>query len=567
VAAGTSHGFLEKGLQCRATLLSIRGVKKYTYILASFISVIVLVGSSEVLALTPPDDTGAAAAASAPLLITEVQAGTEAGASEEFIELYNASDEAVDFGAHAWKLQFASSAAKDWTSPLRTVPLTGLVHPHGYYVAASQYTVGGQTVRYLADSAAVWFTAGLTAGAGHVQLVYQTNQRQADGSCASQDTVADEVEWSLAQDDIPATPSLDGRNPFLTGRQNGILPDHSLQRGLYGNPARYADSNDDTADFATNGTPSPGAQNIAQVQAEPDAPLAISLPEDACEAGPSNTGTGGSGDGTGQSPEGDQPPDDSTADSPPDAADNEGLLVPQLSELLPNPAAPQTDGADEFIELYNPNDDNFDLSGYMLAAGTSTMHTYVFPEDTLLAPSAYQAFFSADTGLSLSNSGGQVSLENPAGNVISQSDAYGAAKDGQAWALVTGTWQWTEAPTPNAANQATAPAATVKAATTKAAPAAKKPAAAKTSKAKPKAPAAKAKKSTAKAKAAPTVLADAAAAKSPLHPVILATVVGLAVLYGAYEYRHDLANYFRRLREHRAHRRANRQAVAGRRDD
>src|SRR4029079_8523242 len=105
-------------------------------------------------------------------------------------------------------------------------------------------------------------------------------------------------------------------------------------------------------------------------------------------------------------------------------ADKAGLRSPQLRELLPTPASPLTDADDEFIELYNPNDRAFDLSGYILESGLTTKHRYTSAAGSSLAPQSFGAFFSADTGLSLSNASGQVRLLDPLGNLLGQSDPY-----------------------------------------------------------------------------------------------------------------------------------------------
>jgi hypothetical protein len=546
-----------------ATFHTIRVVKKYIYILASFISAAALLGSPVMVWATTPQDL---ASPLAPLLITEVQVGSRDSASQEFVELFNTSDAAIDFSAYPWQLQIASSSAKDWSSPLRTITLTGIVQPHAYYVAASQYSSGGQTVRYLASTAAVRFSAGMSAAAGHVRLVYTTSQPQSDGSCTPQQTVVDEVEWSLSQDDMPITPSLDGRPPFLESKTAGIPPGNSLQRYVSGTTGAYVDSDDDAVDFGGySSAPTPGVVTALTSDADGTPQAASPMPTDACVVASPNTGTGSDSD-----PPADGTGDDSGSSNPTDPAANSGLLAPQLSEVLPNPASPQTDEADEFIEIYNPNDAAFDLSGYMLTAGTATTHSYTFPDGTALAAGAFTSFYSADTGLSLSNSGGQVELLDPDGTVLSRSDAYSAAKNGQSWALIDGTWQWTTAPTPNAVNTATpdvASAPAVKSATAKA-PAAKKTATAKAATTKAKnAAAKKPKKAAAKTTKTSTFAASATDSKSPLHPAILATVVLLAVLYGAYEYRQDMANYVRRFRDNRAHRRKNRPQLARRRDD
>lgn len=214
-----------------------------------------------------------------------------------------------------------------------------------------------------------------------------------------------------------------------------------------------------------------------------------------------------------------------------------GLAAPQISEVLPNPAPPQTDADDEFIELYNSNAKDFDLSGFILQSGTTTMHKYTFPAGTIIGPKQFKAFTSSDTNISLGNSGGQVSLMDPDGNVLGQTDIYADAKDGYAWISADGLWQWTTLPTPNAINKVAVPL----------------------SKSDSKSSGA-ASKSTAKGKSSPAIASAAGAAGeapvSKLHPAVLAGIGSLAVVYGLYEYRNDLANQLYRIRRYRASRRA-----------
>lgn len=217
-----------------------------------------------------------------------------------------------------------------------------------------------------------------------------------------------------------------------------------------------------------------------------------------------------------------------------------GLNAPQVTELLPNPSGTGNDGTDEFIELYNPNTTPFDLSGFTLQTGATTKHNYTFPAGTNLAAQSFTAFYSSVTGLRLSNTSGQVALLDPFGNLLSHSGAYGAAKDGQAWALANGTWYFTSQPTPNAAN-------VVKQITT----------ASKTS-----GKTTSTKGNTAVKGAATTTGSSADSAKTAAqvstHPYILAAVAALAVGYGVYEYRNDIANRYHQLRADRANRRKNR---------
>lgn len=215
---------------------------------------------------------------------------------------------------------------------------------------------------------------------------------------------------------------------------------------------------------------------------------------------------------------------------------NLGLYKPQVTELLPNPKSPQTDAKDEFIELYNANIKPFDLSGYTLQTGTTTVHKFKFGKGTTIKPKSFAAFYSSVTHLALTNNGGQVKLLDPTGKLISQSDVYGPAADGQAWALSSNKWYWTNTPTPGAQNKVNQLSPKEGSIPTPAGQA---------SAANPMSPVSGNNPSV-----------GLAAKAGPLHPVVLAGIGALAVSYGLYEYRHDLANTFHKFRRYRAARRA-----------
>lgn len=242
-----------------------------------------------------------------------------------------------------------------------------------------------------------------------------------------------------------------------------------------------------------------------------------------------------------------------------DPLPNEGLLSPQLTELLPDPGSGLSDSKDEFIELYNPNDKPFDLSGYIIEVGLTNKVRHIIPEGIIMQPHAYLALFSADTdnGPLLVNSGGQVSLLAPQGGLLSQTTEYPKAKPDQAWALIDGVWQWTLKPTPNAANIAEAPLAA-------SAASAKTKSAAKTKKSTSKKSTAKTKKAAKDDDKDQGIAAAITKPNDPLHPGVLAAVGVFAVLYGAYEYRHDLANRVRIFRANREARSALGQGAKGR---
>ena len=125
-----------------------------------------------------------------------------------------------------------------------------------------------------------------------------------------------------------------------------------------------------------------------------------------------------------------------------------------ISEILPNPAG--VDTAAEFIELYNSGSETLDLKNWQLTDGATA---YYLPENTALAAKSYLAFFSAQTKISLNNSGDTVSLLSPAGDLVSRIGY--AAAPGEDLSYMRGTdnkFSWTTTPTPNAANVLTSTA-------------------------------------------------------------------------------------------------------------
>jgi hypothetical protein len=119
---------------------------------------------------------------------------------------------------------------------------------------------------------------------------------------------------------------------------------------------------------------------------------------------------------------------------------NATLDFPVITELLPNPAAPKTDDKDEYVELYNPNEVAFALKGFKLQTGSTFPYSMTF-NDQILPAQGYAVFTSGGTSLTLSNTAGAARLLDPSGAVVSQTDRYGIAGEGQAWALGSGTWR------------------------------------------------------------------------------------------------------------------------------
>ncbi|MDQ3065053.1 MAG: lamin tail domain-containing protein [bacterium] len=215
---------------------------------------------------------------------------------------------------------------------------------------------------------------------------------------------------------------------------------------------------------------------------------------------------------------------------------NVGKMAPVINEVLPNPASPQTDANDEFVEIYNPNSSSFDLSGFKLAFGSTKPSKYTFPEGTVLKPKQFKTFNSGSTSISLTNTLAQVWLLDPNEKIVTTIEPYTDAKSGQSWARNGDKWAWTAVPSPNAENTLSPIVASGASGTSAASILGINQTAVST-------PGAKVAAAT---PVGPAQLDDAA----PLHPVILAVVGAAALGYALYEYRHDFANKLFQLKRH-----------------
>jgi hypothetical protein len=346
---------------------------------------------------------------------------------------------------------------------------------------------------YLADKSNLSFSATLSQTGGHLRIIDKNANLQ------------DQIGWGNAA--MPLGIAV-------------VAPDPGSSIARDTSASGFNLTGDNNTDFADSLTPTPKADNI------------ITLP--ATEPDPAGGGS-----------------DPTIPATPPVTTEYAAI---KISELLPNPASPQTDEQDEYIELYNPNTFDVDLTGYILTAGLKSTYKYNI-KDVSITAGGYATFYSKDTNLTLSNTSGKATLLDPNGKLLDETAAYADAAPGVAWILNQGQWTWTATSTPSADNVFTPISITslaivkpktpkttkAKAAATKKAPKVK---AAKTTKAKkPK----KAKKTAAAVTTMPPP-------KQPtkLHPAVLAGVGGGALLYGLYEYRADVANSFYRFRRYRA---------------
>jgi hypothetical protein len=480
-----------------------------------------------------------------PILITEIQTGA-GSAGDEFVELFNASDAAVD--VTGWQVRYLNASSTSSPSLLATLEngdvLPVVIQPGEYYVLHTASVALPETVRGQV------FSAKLSSADKTIALFAPNPQ-----ICMLE--TQDALAWGTSTAGEGGPLPVVGSSDRLISRYVGA-GNYYVDRNANVHDAVLVAASKNTSHPAVATGATPGAINSQILPQEDSSPplgegssltdLGISgcvIPE---PADPDN----------GLEPPDEEPP---SSEEPTDTelpepsgpkipAADVGLKSPQLTELLPNPDKPLTDAADEFVELYNSNTVEFDLSGFRLEAGASaTKRRYTFPAGTKLPVKSFKAFFSSDTHLNLSNTQGLVRLIDPLGNEISTSTVYPAAKANLAWALVKGSWQWTTRPTPNAANILAKPIVKVKKGSTKST---------------------STKPSTTGFSAGVVASANTSSheldtdTKTSLHTGVLALIGGFALLYGAYEYRSDVANKLHQLRLYREARREARQSAKGR---
>lgn len=491
----------------------------------------------KVFALNTPD-----------VLIVELMvrsAATTGAADQEFVELYNTTANAIDVSA--WKLQYKSATGSAWTDK---ATLHGSIAAHSHYLLVSDKFPNPPTANSTEPALAVdTFSAGLSDSGGHVRI--------ADLTVPALPIVHDTLGWgstaNAAEGKAPATAPAGGKS--LKRR----APD-----------GKFQDTDNNSNDFEVSSDPTPQADALYVAPVIVLDPISTTPSPSTSKENPSLPIANSTALPAEQPAQPAVPPETSPAASV-------TLLSPQITELLPNPAAPASDSKDEYIELYNPNDQPLELTGYKLQSGSTFSYSYTFPSVTL-APHQYMAFMITETGDILSNTNGQARVLDTSGAVVSLTNVYDHAGEGEAWALINGTWQWTITPTPNESNVLTLPA--MKAVGVVKAPISKttsvKSTPAKTTTPKTIAPKTTGTKSPSAVKVASTKAKSAApaagrqsyqkpaATPAPLHPGILAGVGLITLVYAAYEYRYDAINTVRRLRRYREVRRATRAASAGR---
>ncbi len=460
--------------------------------------------SAVVLCVVAPQSAWAVQAPVASgVIIVELQTGSLATGTEEFVELYNASGETVD--VTDWVLQYRpATAAGNWTTKRKIACEPVVAGCRVELVASSRLVIASYDIAAIAGEQPM--SGGFADSGGHVRLV-----NLGATTATTDDVVSDILGYGAAATEA------EGAQP------TSAPPASKSLKRLVSEDGYFVDTNVNANDFLVGcDAPTPG---------ELEQPLPVSpidCQEDPVEE-PNPSDPEETPDPT------DIPPGSDPTEQPGQGSGPITYLPVNITELLPDPESPAEDTTDEFIELFNPNTEAVNLKGYQLQSGTNYRYKYILPE-VLIGPGQYLVVTSGESGLSLSNSGTMVRVLDPNDQVLDELANYGKSVAGQSWSKSEdGIWRWSVSPTPGQVNLVTLPP--VKAAKTATA----KKAATKTT-AKPKVAAAN--------KTSSTTAAEDAFEEPPAPPPnywLLAGVGSMALGYGLYEYRQGIGQGLRKV--------------------
>lgn len=185
-------------------------------------------------------------------VISELRYYETSGINEEFVELYNPTDAAVDIGG--WRLQYKSSSGTSWQDKQ--------AFPAGQILLAHHFLLYGGTAVVPAPDYASGVAPGLGNSGGHVRLI---NSAQA---------TIDRVAWGAG--DTPEGTVLGAtarggsfeRKAVETATAADMAPG-----GLYSTDGNGWDANNNAADFVIQDLMANTSPQNAASPAEPDVPL------------------------------------------------------------------------------------------------------------------------------------------------------------------------------------------------------------------------------------------------------------------------------------------------------
>lgn len=356
------------------------------------------------------------------ILITEIQTGGASIATEEFVEIHNPNSVSVDITG--WLLQYRSASSpsdQSWANSTTKAEIACADTTDDdckVLIQPEQRVVFVNNISDIADS--IKMSGGFSNKGGQIRLLQPSN----------------ETDEAVVQDFVGYGTAVDAEGTPASAPTNG----YSIKR-IVDDQGEPIDTNDNSKDFiASCGAPTPGKVDTDSIPYESGCYTPTADNTDEATITEEATETTGAIESS-----------DATAQEAATTTVETTYLPLVITEVFPDPASPQLDSNDEFIEIYNPNDTAVNLKDYVLQTGSNFRYSYTLG-DTPLGSYSYLAIASSVSNISLANSGSGVRLLDPNGAISYEVASYGNAEEGQSWMQDETGWHWTTTPTPGAAN-------------------------------------------------------------------------------------------------------------------
>ena len=106
---------------------------------------------------------------------------------------------------------------------------------------------------------------------------------------------------------------------------------------------------------------------------------------------------------------------------------------------------------EEWIEIFNQNDFDVELSGWKVSDSLGKTVTFIFPEESKISAKGFLILNRPTTKITLNNDGDSLALFQPDGNIVDKI-SYEKAPRGESYNRVDDSWFWSDVLTLGAAN-------------------------------------------------------------------------------------------------------------------
>jgi competence ComEA-like helix-hairpin-helix protein len=141
-----------------------------------------------------------------------------------------------------------------------------------------------------------------------------------------------------------------------------------------------------------------------------------------------------------------------TTTTSPSEVDVAPIIYPggvMINEILPNPEG--ADETEEWVEIYNQNNFDVDLSGWKIKDIMGTVTTFIIPQSTKISANGFLTFKRLDTKIMLNNDSDGLGFYNPNEKII-DTISYAKAPLGQSYNKINSGWAWSLTLTPDKIN-------------------------------------------------------------------------------------------------------------------